>query len=64
MEVDDGEYKVETAVISSFASYCFLFANAVFTFIIYNLQTLSQKVLDLELRENQKYKYMFNTLQD
>ena len=49
-------------VIIAFGTSAYMAVNAFFTYCIFNLQTLSEEAIELEMAENHKYKFMFNTI--
>jgi len=41
-----------------------LLGNGIFTFITLKIKAASENIIQLQLNENHKYKYMFNVLRD
>mmetsp|Transcript_10049 Transcript_10049/g.15322 ORF Transcript_10049/g.15322 Transcript_10049/m.15322 type:complete len:128 (+) Transcript_10049:729-1112(+) len=64
VEVAEGEPLLITVCSIALAISAFTFLNSIFTYIFFNMQTLSTRIMALQLEDDQQYKLMFGALKD
>ena len=60
-------FNFENVILSTmvvFGVAAFFIINVCFLVCIYNLSILNKELINIQLMENEKYKHMFNSLQD
>ncbi len=64
VEKDDNEHTGLSLNLMAVLATAYTFSNTSFAFLNYNMVAKTSKIQTLQLEENQKYKYMFDALED
>jgi len=64
LDKDGSDHSQKSMMLMLILALAYTFSNTAFAYINYNMVARSSQIQELQQKENQKYKYMFDTLED